>query len=298
MIISPGKLSAGRSTMICGTCHIRGLNHTDIGGGVPLVADGNGNYETFKSGMTPARFFGTSDGTGKNVAPFGTMEIASLTGNGYLEPVNFETNMDASCMDILFGADLNHSKANQQHYQDFVRTVKYQNVMAVLTCVSCHDAHGSSYKHMVIYDPDNNAACLSCHHGPGSIFPDITAAMASRLKTGMGTAADKAVIGEDVEAHMFDKTGSPQMNPYDPEGTAIGRCTLCHMPRTARSTDWRNALVSQSGQYLHGDVTAHTFDVMKTEAVNGMAAARGVTDTTPAGITDKCGRCHVFAGLN
>jgi len=197
-----------------------------------------------------------------------------------------------------FRADVNHSRASQQHYEDFVRGVKFKNDQEVLTCISCHDAHGSSNKHLVRYNPDDNAACISCHYGPESIFPNITGEMASRLKDGMETEADQAVIGEDVEAHMFDKTGSPQMNPYDPEGTAMGRCTLCHMPKTARSADWSNALVSQSGQYRQGDITAHTFDVMATEAVNVMEDARGVTDTTPAGITDKCGRCHVFAGLN
>jgi predicted CXXCH cytochrome family protein len=298
MIISPDKLTSGRLTMICGTCHIRGSNYTDIGGETALKTYGNGNYETFKPGMSPGQFFGTSDRSGKNIAPFGTIEIESLTGNGYLEPVNFETNANASWLDIMFGADVNHSKTHQQHYEDFVRTLKYKNERELLTCISCHDAHGSSHKHMVIYNADNNAACLSCHYGPEDIFPNITGAMVSRLENGKTTPADEAVIGEDVEAHIFDKTGSYQMGPYDPEGTAMGRCTLCHMPKAARSADWSNALLTKLGQYRQGDITSHAFDVISTEAINAMATANGTTDTTPAGISHECGSCHRFAGLN
>jgi len=298
MIISPEKLTAGRLAMICGACHIRGENHTEFGGGAALKADGSENYETFRPGMRPAQFFGSSDDTGKNIAPFGTLEIESLTTNGYLEPVNFETNAESSWINTLFGAKFNHSKKNQQHYQDLVRSIKFRNPGTLLTCDSCHDAHGSAYRHMVRYNADNNAVCLPCHYGPGRVFPNIAEEMVFRLQNESATAADRTAIGNDVEAHIFDKTGTQQMAPYDPEGTAMGRCTLCHMPKTARSADWRNALVTQLGQYRHGDITAHTFDVMATEAVNEMGAARGINETTPAGITDPCGRCHAFAGLN
>jgi predicted CXXCH cytochrome family protein len=298
LIISPDKLSAGRLTMICGTCHIRGENNTDIGGEVALKADGNGNYETFKPGMHPGQFFGTADGTGKNISPFGTREIKALTNNGYLKPVNFETNADTSWIDMQFNDEINHSKANQQHYEDFVRTRKFKNDIELLTCISCHDAHGSSYEHMVANDPNNNAACLACHHGPESIFPNITEAMASRLENGNASPEDIEMIGKDVEDHLFDKTGSYQMGPYDPEGTAMGRCTLCHMPKTARSADWSYALLTRLGQYQRSDVTSHLFDVMATEAINAMGTDRGAMDTTPAGISHECGSCHRFAGLN
>ncbi len=297
-IIAPDKLTAGRLAMICGTCHIRGENHTAFAGGAALAADGSGNYETFRPGMPPAQFFGASDDTGKNIAPFGTLEIESLTENGYLAPVNFETNAESSWIDKLFGAAFNHSKKNQQHYQDLVRSVKFRNPETLLTCISCHDPHGSAYRHMVSYSADNNAVCLPCHSGPGRVFPNIAQKMVVRLQNEAATSADRAAIGKDVEDHIFDKTGTQQMAPYDPEGTAMGRCTLCHMPKTARSADWRNALVTQLGQYRHGDVTAHTFDVMATEAVNEMGGARGIKETTPTGITDPCGSCHAFAGLN
>lgn len=297
-IISPDKLSAGRLTMLCGACHIRGKNYTDIGGEAPLTADGKGNYNIFQPGMTPAQFFGTADGTGNNIAPFGTIQIESLTENGYLKPVNFETDADASWMDVLFGADLYHSKMDQQHYEDFVRTYLYKNNQELLTCISCHDAHGSSHKHMLTYNPDTNATCLPCHYGPGRTFPNIDDGMINRLENDTTTPADKSAIGEDVGAHIFDKTGTLQMAPYDPEGTAMGRCTRCHMPKTSKSADWHNALVTRLGQYQHGDISSHTFDVMPTEAINAMAVARGVTDTTPAGISHECGSCHRFAGLN
>ena len=50
------------------------------------------------------------------------------------------------------------------------------------------------------------------------------------------------------------------------------------MPKTAKSADWSNALVTRMGQYQSGDTSSHTFDVMATEAINTMAAARGAAD--------------------
>jgi len=297
-IISPGMLPAGRLAIICGSCHINGENHTEFGGGAPLRADGKGNYENFYPGMSAAQFFGTSDGTGNHVIPFGTMAIASLLRDGYLEPVDFETNEKASWMDIPFGAVVNHSKASQQHYLDLVRTVKFRNDREILTCISCHDAHGSPYRHMVDFNTDNNALCLSCHSGSGQVFPNIEQGMVDRLKNDADTPEDRTVIGKDVEEHLFDKTGSYQMGPYDPEITAMGRCTLCHMPDTARSADWRNALLTKLGQYRRGDIRSHTFDVMMTEAVNDMGSSKGAMESTPAGISHECGDCHRFAGLN
>jgi predicted CXXCH cytochrome family protein len=300
MIVSPAMLPPGRLAMVCGACHIRGENGTDIGGRAPLLADGNGSYETFKPGMSPARFFGTSDGTGRNVAPFGMLQIAALTGEGFLDPSSLETDASASWMDQPFGAAVNHSKANQQHYQDLVRTSKYRNSREILTCIDCHDAHGSPHSHMVLYSAGNNALCLSCHNGlgPRRVFPNVDQEMADRLKNNAADSADLAAMGEDIEMHIYDKTGSLQMAPYDPEGTGMGRCTLCHMPKTAKSAAWQDALLTVSGQYRQGDISSHAFDVMMTEAVNDMEAANGAENTTPAGISHECGSCHRFAGLN
>ena len=300
MIVSPAMLPPGRLAMICGACHIQGRNNADIGGRAPLLADGNGNYEAFRPGTSPARFFGTSDGTGRNVAPFGTMQITALTGEGFLDPSNLETDASVSWVDQPLGAAVNHSKANQLHYQDLVRTSKYRNSREILTCLSCHDAHGSSFEHMVSSSARNNALCLSCHNGlgPKQVFPTIDQGMADRLKNNAATSADNAAIGADVEAHIYAKTGTLQMAPYDPETTGMGRCTLCHMPKTARSADWQNALLTVSGQYRQGDISSHTFDVMTTAAVNAMGATNGAENTTPAGISHACGSCHRFAGLN
>jgi predicted CXXCH cytochrome family protein len=296
-IIAPAKLTAERSAMICGSCHIRGNSPTAIGGGAPVKAVGEGVFETFPPGMPPSEFFGTPDGTGRDVSPFGTLEIAGLTGQGYLLPANLELNTEASWTDKIFGTEFNHSKTFRQHYMDLVRTAKFANLRELQDCSSCHSPHGSGHRHMTTHSADNNAVCLGCHSGENRIFPDITDEMVARLRADKATAADISVIGEDVEAHIYNRTGTLQMAPYDPEGTAMGRCTLCHMPKTAKSAAWRLALRTNLGRYIHGDIASHTFDVMQTEAVNRMAADRGPKDATPAGISHECGDCHAFAGL-
>lgn len=296
-IVSPGMLPSGRLAMVCGSCHIGGENYTAVGGGAPLLANTDGSYQIFKPGMGPDSFFGTSDDTGQNVQPFASGNIADLSGDGYLQPVDFETNETASWTDKRFGAVFNHSKSSGQQYADMVRSDKFRNDREVLTCISCHDAHGSPDRHMTTYRVENNALCLPCHIGTEEVFPNIEEEMIIRLKAGGATSDDVSVIGGDVEAHISDKTVTLQMAPYDPEGTAMGRCTLCHMPKTARSAAWRLALKTGTRQYRQGDVSSHTFDVMATEAVNAMVSANGETNTTPAGISDSCGYCHGYAGL-
>jgi len=205
----------------------------------------------------------------------------------------------------------------------------YKNDKEMVTCIDCHDAHGGVSaanvveEHQLSANGDNNALCLACHNSslraPGAgetvttidettegahpaNFQFITQQMADDLAAGNVPNNDPA-IGAEVMRHIGTwasatmKTLADLYDPYNPAVTGMGRCTSCHMPKTAKSARTANALFDAGSpsnqQYLQGDIHSHTFDVTTTEAVNAMRVAVGsAASTTPAGMTDACGTCH------
>jgi predicted CXXCH cytochrome family protein len=338
-IVQPDDLTPGRATQVCGTCHIRGDNLTAIGGEVPLVSPSAGMFKIFRPGNSPADYFGTTDGSGiapfgnesdSLVNGFlQTINYETDTQHSwidktlYQEPNPFVTPTAAGDRTQVTGS-FNHSLGHQQQFEDVVRTKMYKNDNQMVTCFDCHDPHGSEQEHQLIANPDSNAVCLSCHNAslrpppPGETTPDeslegrhpanfqfITQAEADALAA---TGAVASSIGTEVMRHVATWTGNNLMGTldYDPDGSAgsavpgSGRCTFCHMPKTAKSASFVNALlVNGSGnQYLEADIHSHTFDVMTTEAVNSMEAAIGdPANTTPSGMTNACAFCHSAFGI-
>ncbi|NOY52785.1 MAG: hypothetical protein GXP58_04105 [Deltaproteobacteria bacterium] len=294
----------------------------------------------FKPGMSPAEYYGTADGTG--LAPdFGTVggywEAIDYTTDhhswqdiGYESANPFVTSTAAGNVTQVTGS-FNHSKGHHQQYYDVVRTTMYKNDMEMVTCIDCHDAHGGPSaagvveEHQLTANGDNNALCLGCHNsslrapGAGETTPDeslegadpanfqfVTQSMADDLAAGTTTPTDEATIASEVMRHIGKWVNSTMSYmTYDPVGSGMGRCTNCHMPKTAKTARWENSLTDGSNQYREGDIHSHTFDVVTTEFVDAMRtdlAANGdpdpAGDTTPAGMTNSCGYCHVGALSN
>ncbi|MFV1960100.1 MAG: cytochrome c3 family protein, partial [Planctomycetota bacterium] len=333
-IVHPDLLTPGRAVMICGSCHLRGDNNTSVGGEVPLLEvpapltaiTGPTTFMTFRPGGDPASFFDATGGLG--ILPFET----DLLTSGYLDPINYATS-SKSWQDILFVQNnpfvtpsavgdrtqvtgyFNHSKGHHQQFFDVTRTKMYKNDNELVVCFSCHDAHGTDEEHQLVANGDNNAVCFTCHSdelrapGAGETTPDeslegkhpanfqfVTAAMADRLANGTNTGADDAMIASEVMRHVgWWADGTMGGMTYDPTGSAMGRCTSCHMPKTAKSASTSNALLAASNQYLQGDIHSHTFDVVTTEFVNEMytANADDAAKVTPTGMTNACGFCHI-----
>ncbi len=59
-----------------------------------------------------------------------------------------------------------HSKSHHQQWHDLLRSKHYA---AKVTCVSCHDPHGSANPFQTIKQDRNNDLCLTCH---GKRFPN------------------------------------------------------------------------------------------------------------------------------
>ncbi len=129
-----------------------------------------------------------------------------------------------------------------------------------LGCTDCHDIHGSSGEsHLLWLSGPDNSLCLSCH-----------------LALDFGGDIDEA------EAH----NGHARQ---DPEGrTQGGRCTGCHMPKTAAGVRWDP--VSGAGDLSsHGFVAvppAHTVSVFDAAAASSLPLGE-----YPA---HACGDCHAW----
>ena len=146
----------------------------------------------------------------------------------------------------------------------------------------------------------SNVRCLSCHatHGP---FATLTLDDIAIYHTSRGGTVDKDgmalmptpaeqtsaedLVEQAVKAHSGQAAGMP-LAPYVPEESVIpanygfgegpvGRCTACHMTKTAKSATWFDDV---DGQRIEGDASSHFFDVV-----------------LPAAGTDQpnaCGKCH------
>jgi hypothetical protein len=123
------------------------------------------------------------------------------------------------------------------------------------TCFGCHDPHEGKGDHQVkdsitrngvtfATQNDDNSLCLACHH-------DFFGLTAGDVKT------NPAAVETAVVRHIGEEAQMAQA-PYNPAGTGVGRCSKCHMPKTASS-----AIRTTFGLGLQeGDIHNHTFNII------------------------------------
>ena len=222
-IVSPALLTPEREMTLCGACHSRPVG---IGGGrteAPLDVNGH-------------------------------MPRPGMRRGDYLR--QHTTRVDATLADGLFPSG--DSRSNHQQFTDFIRSTMYRNASQLMTCASCHDAHGSDANpHDLRQTANDNAVCTSCH----STTPFST-----------------------VRPHVAAVTGFPHNGPP----IEFLLCTTCHMTATvtagAAIPTLRDAEPSTATvvQYFRGDIAGHRFDVQR----------RAVAATQPVAFTSSCGGCH------
>ena len=205
-IVSPGKLAAERSSMICGQCHSRPL----------------GNL--------------------KNEQPVNTdnrMMLPGTSRNTFL--TQYTTRADAGPKD--FWADGLHSKSHHQQYTDFIKSPKHRNGNHLIACADCHEPHGKAkFAHQMKLDTNSAESCTTCHKGNTDIgkhvmaktqctvAPDkITCSNCHNTKTmqtgaGMGKGMDgkdgKNYWLNDITSHLYDV---PRKNNVGVKGVEPGK---------------------------------------------------------------------------
>jgi predicted CXXCH cytochrome family protein len=220
-IVSPSLLTPERETLLCGRCHSRPLGRGAGQTAAPLSEDGR--------------------------MPLPGLRRAELAAT-------FTTRVDGEAADFHPSGD---AKAHHAQYSDFIRSTMYRNGSQLMTCSSCHDAHGSDqHPHSLRRAPDDNAACTGCHSQARYTEP---------------------------RDHVERATGFV----HDGSAEADFNCTRCHMVRTVASGARHPELLdripdAERVQYFHGDVASHRFSV----------TPRAEYAAQPVASTLACGFCH------
>jgi predicted CXXCH cytochrome family protein len=167
----------------------------------------------------------------------------------------FTSRVDATGEQLFESGD---SKANHQQYTDFLRSSMARNGSVLMTCSSCHDAHGSDQNaHELRSAATDNKACTGCH--------------SEQRYT-------------QVRDHIKRATNEAHDNLED----AALTCTACHMVKTiaagARHPELLDFLprTAPELQYAHGDLASHRFKVTR----------RAQAALQPVAATLSCAFCH------
>jgi hypothetical protein len=295
-IMNPNHMTAQAATEICGACHNRGSDPIDGAFGFPWrsdVADFDGNFIAGLHNLT--------------------WDAVDAPEGYFLEkPSNWPTGFPKS-----------HRQQYNSFFGSAHMDNPYEKVTCY-DCHSPHSGKGGPF-HFTNTDSAgddydfggngqalmSNARCLSCHatHGP---FATLTLADVAVNHTSNGgtvavngvdlaptaTEQDSALnlIENAVKAHSGEAAGMP-FAPYQPTESHIpvnydlgdgpvGRCTSCHMTKTAKSGTW---FYDDAGRVIEGDNTDHSFQVVEIQAGTdqpntcGSCHASFRTDSLPPG---------------
>ncbi len=127
-IVTPGLLTPGRQTVVCGRCHSRPLGIGAGMTGLPLSADNE---------MPPVGI------RRREFAPLYTTRVSGA-------PEDFFASGDP--------------RADYQQYSDHIRAKHYRNPVRLVTCTGCHDPHVNATDVSAMDTSGNpNALCTTCH---------------------------------------------------------------------------------------------------------------------------------------
>ena len=147
--------------------------------------------------------------------------------------------------------------------------------MSNVRCLSCHASHGS-FATLTLDD-------IAIYHTANGGSVDKNEVTLAPTPTEQMTASD--LVEQAVKAHSGERAGMP-LAPYQPGESVIpenyqlgdgpvGRCTSCHMTKTAKSATWFD---DPDSLRIEGDASSHVFDVVSIQPG---------TDQPNA-----CGKCH------
>jgi predicted CXXCH cytochrome family protein len=229
-IVSPGLLTPGRQSALCGSCHSRPLG---IGGserGLPLSADNE---------MPPS---------GIRRRDFALNHTTRVSG----APDAFFPSGDA--------------KAQYQEYSEHLRTKHYRNPIRLTSCTGCHSPHANDADVASMDDSGNpNALCTTCHspevnpelyplidhvdfvtgvstHSDNDVGPFFCtechmvstaksgAAVRELFDPGPGLQPDKQYYWNDIASHRMVMTRRSALPPQPDQPIAFtNECGACHI---------------------------------------------------------------------
>jgi hypothetical protein len=290
-IVNPRYLTAQAAREVCAQCHSQGVASASPAG-------------AFGFAWNDAAAVG-----GGNFIP-GVHQLSDfMTGPGFGDP-DFYWPAGFPAADHLTATDLGASTHATNPYQK-------------VTCSDCHSGHAgaggptsfvradeTTGDRYAFQDNDaalrDNVVCLACHAGHGS-FAALALSDAAAYHVAAGgkvqkdgaawtvSAGDQAaaasLVATTVTAHMLAKSACTA--PYDPTGAAgapTGRCSACHMAKTAFTGTYFSGLDADGKTAnVMGDVTSHTFAVATPE--QSLATVAGASSWDGV-MPNACGACH------
>ena len=274
---------------VCGNCHQRGEGNATLAG-MSL------NLEF------PARLVG-----GVLTFPFpGESSIDNSAGNpfvilntttAYYGAASPTLSIYTAYRNWYLGYNFPKYIASLQHHQawtDLEQGPHGPDKSTDTTCWGCHNPHKAAgnpkanpgddhqIKDSVTRDgvtfatkDSDNSLCLACHADDFSLTPN-------------DVKSNPAAVRTAVVRHIGEEAVMAQA-PYDPEGTGVGRCSTCHMPKTSSS-----AIRKTFGLGLQeGDIHNHSFNII-WPSVNVVAYDNGQLKVNAAMVSSCYGTtpCH------
>lgn len=292
-IINPGNFlvtgTAGvqRANEVCGSCHSRGTSVQLPGISdameAPALLSGN-SIVGFRPGNNLLNDLGASG------------FYVSLTTSAFWGSANFAA-ADVNSRFPLFNASKNH----HQQWMDIQQGPHAADKPFDVPCFGCHSPHSSANRHMIATTvkeggvvkvsntkEENNTLCLACHATFGD-FASITTADVQAVADGRTSAA----IVTATQNHLIDRA---HMAVSLDLANGVGRCTACHMAKTARSATFSAAFVDADGKQK-GDIHAHTLKLLMpnvnvVDLDNTYFNRSDPANSLRAGMPNSCSGCH------
>ena len=295
-IVNPGRFTGvegiKRANEVCGSCHSRGTSVTLPGMSLPM--------------QSPALL------SGSTVVPFlpGNNLLNDLSNAGWY--VTLTTAASDFWGSVNFAAaDVNDkfprytaSRSNHQQYMDIGQGPHAADKPYDVPCFGCHSPHSAANRHMIATTvkeggvakvtrtkEENDTLCLACHAAFGDFSGITTADVQTVANGGSSTSVNAAILGHMIRRANMDV-------PIDlPNG--VGRCTACHMPKTARSATYASSFLDADGK-RKGDIRSHTMKVvMPNTSVHDVPDTFFNTsltdDSVRTSMPGACSACHKTA---
>jgi len=243
---------------VCGNCHQRGEGRVTLAG-MSL----NTEYPSrLVGGVATFPFPGESSIDNSSGNPF----VILNTTTAYYGAASSTLSIYTAYRDWYLGYNFPKYIASLQHHQawtDLEQGPHAPDKSTDTTCWGCHNPHKAAgnpqadtgddhqIKDSVTRDgvtfatkDSDNSLCLACHADDFGLTPN-------------DVKANPAAVRTAVVRHIGEEAQMAQA-PYDPAGTGVGRCSTCHMPKTASSAIRKNFGLGLQ----EGDIHNHSFNII------------------------------------
>ncbi|MHB8782225.1 MAG: multiheme c-type cytochrome [Desulfobacteria bacterium] len=296
-IINPGTFTllgtegVKRANEVCGSCHSRGSSITLPGMSVGMDAP------ALLSGSAAVPFL-PGNNLLNDLGVAGAYVTLTTSASAFWGSANFAAS-DVNSKFPLYNA----SKNNHQQWMDIQQGPHGADNPYDVPCWGCHSPHSAANEHMIATTVkeggvtkvtntknDDDTLCLACHNGAyGGDFSAVsTADVQAVAGGGSSTVVETAIRGHMVKRANMDV-------PLD-LANGVGRCTSCHMPKTARSAAFTSSYLDADGK-RKGDIHSHTLKILMPNTnvldVTNTWFNKSLTDNSVrTSMPNSCSACH------